>query len=578
MICIILIILSCFSCSFALELKDFFYRADNFEIKLTFKFDNPVTWKEVSPDPYRIALDIEGVANALSFSERPMNIGPLRNIMIRSSEPGIRIWCELSQPAQFEVFDESNGRLLTILLKGPFSNSQSKENMFSFDFRDASVRDVLMALAKSAGVNIVVDDSVEGTISLAFEGLSFDQALGYILKVRGLEQVKLGNNIIIGKKETLEENFDLLTSRRFTLKYTDPDTAASVLSMYISEPNRISKDPATRSLLIRGREEELTKAEEVLKTIDVALETKIFPLNNNLYEGKDQLDRIVQLIKIIVPDENRISLNYTLNENIAMSEEKIRVPVGNPYIVVQGTQEELEAVGELISNIDRKLPQIMIEAKIVEINRNKTKDLGVSWFVGDQEGQISFGEMSLGGTMERQDLVSIRIQALEKKNLGRLVGNPRILTLSGKTAVISVGEKVPYRNIVMDSEGNKSFPIQWLDVGVKMGVTPEVTQDGFIILHVFPKVSTFVEREYVLEGLTFKDPQPSEKSADTTARLRAGETLVIGGLIKSSDMETVTKIPLLGEIPIIGELFTLRKKTHEETELIIFLTPSLVAY
>jgi type II secretory pathway component GspD/PulD (secretin) len=578
LICIILIILSCFSCSFALELKDFFYRADNSEIKLTFKFDNPVTWKEVSPDPYRIALDIEGVANALSFSERPMNIGPLRNIMIRSSEPGIRIWCELSQPAQFEVFDESNGRLLTILLKGPFSNSQSKENMFSFDFRDASVRDVLMALAKSAGVNIVVDDSVEGTISLAFEGLSFDQALGYILKVRGLEQVKLGNNIIIGKKETLEENFDLLTSRRFTLKYTDPDTAASVLSMYISEPNRISKDPATRSLLIRGREEELTKAEEVLKTIDVALETKIFPLNNNLYEGKDQLDRIVQLIKIIVPDENRISLNYTLNENIAMSEEKIRVPVGNPYIVVQGTQEELEAVGELISNIDRKLPQIMIEAKIVEINRNKTKDLGVSWFVGDQEGQISFGEMSLGGTMERQDLVSIRIQALEKKNLGRLVGNPRILTLSGKTAVISVGEKVPYRDIVADSEGNKSFPIKWLDVGVKMGVTPEVTQDGFIILHVFPKVSTFVEREYLLEGLTFKDPQPSEKSADTTARLRAGETLVIGGLIKSSDIETVTKIPLLGDIPIIGELFTLRNKTHEETELIIFLTPSLVAY
>jgi len=578
LICIILIILSCFSCSFALELKDFFYRADNSEIKLTFKFDNPVTWKEVSPDPYRIALDIEGVANALSFSERPMNIGPLRNIMIRSSEPGIRIWCELSQPAQFEVFDESNGRLLTILLKGPFSNSQPKENMFSFDFRDASVRDVLMALAKSAGVNIVVDDSVEGTISLAFEGLSFDQALGYILKVRGLEQVKLGNNIIIGKKETLEENFDLLTSRRFTLKYTDPDTAASVLSMYISEPNRISKDPVTRSLLVRGREEELTKAEEVLKTIDVALETKIFPLNNNLYEGKDQLDRIVQLIKIIVPDENRISLNYTLNENIAMSEEKIRVPVGNPYIVVQGTQEELEAVGELISNIDRKLPQIMIEAKIVEINRNKTKDLGVSWFVGDQEGQISFGEMSLGGTMERQDLVSIRIQALEKKNLGRLVGNPRILTLSGKTAVISVGEKVPYRDIVADSEGNKSFPIKWLDVGVKMGVTPEVTQDGFIILHVFPKVSTFVEREYLLEGLTFKDPQPSEKSADTTARLRAGETLVIGGLIKSSDIETVTKIPLLGDIPIIGELFTLRNKTHEETELIIFLTPSLVAY
>ena len=543
----------------------------------------------MSPDPYHVALDVDGAVNALSFSERPMNIGSLRNIMIRSSEQGIRIWCELSQPIQYEIFDESNGKLLTILLKGPFSGFQPQENLFSFDFRDTDVRDVLMALAKSAGVNIVVDDSVEGKISLAFEGLSFDQALGYILKMRGLEQVKLGNNIIIGKKETLEENFDLLKSRRFTLKYTDPDTAASVLSMYIPEPNRISKDPATRSLLIRGREDELAKAEEVLKTIDVALETRIFPLNNNLYEGKDELDRIVQLVKIIIPDDSnevgnkngksRISLNYTLNENKAMSDENVKIPVGNPYIVVRGTKEELDAVEELISNIDRKLPQIMIEAKIVEINRKKTKDLGVSWFIGDQEGQISFGEMSLGGTMERQDLVSIKIQALEKKNLGRLVGNPRILTLSGKTAVINVGEKIPYRDLEVDKDGNLlPGKLKWLDIGIKMGVTPEITHDGFIILHVYPKVSSYSEREYVVASLAFKDPQPSEKSADTTARLRAGETLVIGGLIKSSDIERITKIPLLSEIPIIGELFTLRNKTHEETELIIFLTPSLVAY
>jgi len=117
---ILLFILFFFSCSHALELKDFFYRVDNLEIKLTFKFDNQITWEEVSPDPYRIGLDIEGAASSLSFSERLMNMGPLRNIIIRSSESGIRIWCELSQTVQYEVLDESNGRLLTILLKGPF--------------------------------------------------------------------------------------------------------------------------------------------------------------------------------------------------------------------------------------------------------------------------------------------------------------------------------------------------------------------------------------------------------------------------------------------------------------------------
>lgn len=532
----------------------------------------------MSPDPYHIMVDINNAVNMLSSPEIPIYKGPLQNIIIKTTEKGIRIRCEVDSPVNYDIYDEANGRMVTILLKGPFKNAVRKPELYSFDFRDADVSDVLMALAKSAGINVVIDDSVTGTISVAFDDLTFEQALGYILKIRGLEQYKMGNNIIIADKGIMEKRFDMLKTQRFPLKYVDPDTAISAISMFITEPNRISKDPATRSLLVRGREEELAKVADVLKTIDVALETRIFPLSNNLYDSEDQLNRIIQLIKIIIPDEKRISLNYNLNENKTMMNEGVQEPIGNPYIVVQGTKEELKSVTDLIANIDRKLPQIMIEAKIVEINRKKTKDLGVSWFVGGQEGQISFGEISLGGTMERQDLVTMKIQALEKKNLGRLVGNPRILTLSGKTAVISVGERVPYRNIVTDKDGNKTYPIQWLDVGVKMSVTPELTQDGFIILHVYPKVSSFVEREYVLEGLTFKDPQPSEKSADTTARLRNGETLVIGGLIKSSDIESVIKIPLLSDIPIIGQLFTLRNKINEETELIIFVTPHLVAY
>ena len=95
-----------------------------------------------------------------------------------------------------------------------------------------------------------------------------------------------------------------------------------------------------------------------------------------------------------------------------------------------------------------------------------------------------------------------------------------------------------------------------------MGVTPEVTQDGFIILHVFPKVSTFVEREYVLEGLTFKDLNPV-KSLPIPQPDYERRNLVIGGLIKSSDIETVTKIPLLGDIPIIGELYYGLKPTKK---------------
>ncbi len=105
----------------------------------------------------------------------------------------------------FEALEEDRGlSTVSLILKGPFAPKSKGENLYSFDFYDTEVRDAILALAKVAGVNIVVDDSVEGRISASFENLTFEQALGYILTMRGLSQVRLGNNIIVGEKRKLE--------------------------------------------------------------------------------------------------------------------------------------------------------------------------------------------------------------------------------------------------------------------------------------------------------------------------------------------------------------------------------------
>lgn len=489
-----------------------------------------------------------------------MHIGPVKNIIFREVEGNLRIWIELKNPASYEAYDEAGGRLVSVLFKGPFVPSGAEER-FSFDFRDADIRDVLLALAKAKGVNIVVDDSVQGTVTLSFENLTFEQALGYILTMRGLGQVRLENNIIVAEKSKLEENFGLLKMQRFPLKSIDPEKAKEIVSLVVP-PERIVADTRSRALVVRGREEEFQKIEEVLKKIDTTLEIKTFYLSNNIYEDEAQLQKIRELLKIIIPEEERVNYDFT-----------------QKAFVVRGTKEEIEAVGQLISNLDRKLPQIMVDAKLVEINREKIKDLGVSWTVGGKEGEITFGELSLGGTMERRDLVEMTIRALEKKNLARLVGNPRILTLSGKKATIHVGDSIPYRNLETDREG-RLIPgrLQFLEVGITLEVTPVLTQEGMVVVHAKPEVSTYTEREYALAGLTFEDPQKSVKNADTTARLRPGETLVIGGLIRSEDIERITRIPILSELPLVGDLFVLRNRTHKETELIVFLTPYVVEY
>ncbi len=557
--CVLFFLLCGVTPAFALSLTHFYHRADQEEIKLTFKFDGSVQWRDVSPDPYRIAIDVEGAVNALDYPERPMNIGPLNTVIFRQQDGYLRIFMELRERVDYVVFDEAGGQLLSVVIEGPFAAVQPREPLFSFDFRNTEVRDVLLALAKAAGVNVVLDDSVTGNITLSFEDLTFDQALGYILQVRGLGMVKLANNIIIGEREQLERNFGLLESKRFPLRYIEPEVAKQALSLFLPS-ERISTDHTTRSVYVRGRRDELEQASAVLADIDVALETRIFPLDNNLYREPEQLERITELVRLIIPEEDRVRYDFF-----------------QKTIIARGTEEELDAVGELIAGVDRRLPQIMVDAKLVEINREKTKDLGVSWFVGGREGEITFGELSLGGLMERQDTIEMKITALERDNLARLVGNPRILTLSGKPARISVGDEVPYRQPIITDEGTV-YELRFIEVGVSLDVTPSLTPEGQILVHAVPNVSTFTEREYVLGGLTYKDPQTSTKTADTTARLSSGQTLVIGGLIRSEDIENISRIPILSEIPFLGELFILRSRTHRETELIIFLTPYLVEF
>lgn len=545
----------------AQELRDLFWKVDGEIIKLTFKFTEGTSWVESSPDPYHIVVDIEGATNGLGYNQRPMEIGPLRNIMFIEKDDALRLWVELREKVDYEIYDEVGGCLVSMIFHLP--PGRGEEKLFSFDFRDAEVKDALLALAKVAGVNMVVDDSVTGTISVSFENLTFDQALGYIITMRGLGQIKLGNNIVVAKRNILEENFGLLETRRFELKYIDLDKAKETLGLVVQGEGRIITDQSSRAIIVKGRQEELNQVEEMLKEIDCPLEVKTFYLSNNLYREEGDLENIKNLLKIVVPEEERLGFD-----------------AGQKAIVVKGTPEEIEAASRLLNNLDRKRPQIMVDVKLVEIDRQKVKDLGFTWEVGGVTGAIAFGELSLGGTMERQDLVEVTLNALTRENKAHLVGNPRILTLSGEKATITVGDRVPYRNIQGVDEAGHVIPggVEFLDVGVKLEVTPLLTEDQMILVEVKPEVSSSSEREYYLAGQRYTDPQVKTRLAETTARLKSGETLVIGGLIRSEDIENITRIPILGEIPLIGELFVLHNKTHEETELIIFITPHIIEY
>jgi len=228
----------------------------------------------------------------------------------------------------------------------------------------------------------------------------------------------------------------------------------------------------------------------------------------------------------------------------------------------------------MIEGLDKRAPQIMIESKIVEIALDKEKDLGISWSAGTDtsgnrvEGQITFGEITLGGSFERRGLFQARLDALVREGETNILSNPKILTLDGKEAIILSGSKIPIRE--RTEEGIET--IRYLDVGLNMTITPRLSMDDYITMDCDIKV------ESLGSELIMGYPVINSRQEQAIIRSPLGITNVIGGLITSEEIETIRKIPILSEIPVIGELFKFTNRTKKRTEIIILITAHKIEY
>jgi type II secretory pathway component GspD/PulD (secretin) len=160
------------------------------------------------------------------------------------------------------------------------------------------------------------------------------------------------------------------------------------------------------------------------------------------------------------------------------------------------------------------------------------------------------------------------LSALAQKGLSKLLSNPKVTTVNNKEAKILVGQRIPYTTTTVTNTGSTQMT-QFLDVGVKLTVTPTINADRKITLVVHPEVSLFVRADAA-------GPVVGTREANTTVIVNDAETVVIGGLITEQDIKQGTQVPLLGDIPIIGHLFKRQFDTKSRTELLVFLTPQIV--
>lgn len=335
--------------------------------------------------------------------------------------------------------------------------------------------------------------------------------------------------------------------------------------------------------------------------------------------------KIVNLIQIERPIDEvsaaTIEAAEAIRQGLNNSGLTVRALPGNVVLIEGkvGTQSELDAINLLISGwskegaaakgtpggaeeqvsivnavaIDSSVArQIMVRAQVVDINKAALKDFGVDWgwletteqggvtyreqpwLIG--QSKFGFNEIFGGGELLRFNPIAARVRALEQQNKAKVLSEPNLLVLDGREATILVGGEIPIPVVQSVTAGAAaSVNVEYKEFGVRLKILPNITSNDTMQLKVMPEVSA-LDFTNAVEFSGFRIPALRTRRAETTVNVRDGQSLIIGGLLSNDISKNIRKIPVLGDIPILGELFKSTSFSKGESELVIIVTPQIV--
>ncbi|MBI4845430.1 MAG: type II secretion system protein GspD [Candidatus Omnitrophica bacterium] len=433
----------------------------------------------------------------------------------------------------------------------------------NLDVKNMSILDVLRLLSEQGQVNIVASRNVQGRVTAKLDDVSVEQALNAILETNNfMYKHERGIIKVFTQQDILQqEQTEKLISRIFFLKNIKAGDLRQVLNSIKSPRGRIEINSMSNQIIVTDTVDVLNEIEESIVVLDRKLVTKVYNLN---YAESKELQ--TKLLEIIPKQEGEIFIDERTNS-----------------LVVRAIPEVIEKTDMLISNWDKRSQQVLIEARIIEVSLDKTKGLGINWEYLSTAGEnaVRIGanlpaSISSGGTLKvgtlDEDQYEATIQALENMTDTNILSNPRIVVVDNKEANILVGSSEPYLVTYIDKETNtQTEETKFIDVGVKLNVTPKISKDDYITLKIHPEVSSARRVAEVNNSLAVDTTQ-----ADTTVVVKNGKTIVLGGLIKDSESKIQTKVPFLGDIPLLGLIFRSSAKTKTKKEIVVFITPHII--
>jgi len=446
---------------------------------------------------------------------------------------------DIQTSGDFAMVSRLDGKQLVIEAQevSPEDTSQESESAYSgerltLNFQDIDVRAVLSLIAETAGLNLVARDSVQGRVTLNLNRVPWDQALELILKSHGLDSRQQGNVMVVApagelaqqERQELEtrellETLAPLESKRVKIKYAEADTLAQ---------------------LMRG-------------------------------DGTGGYGMLT--------DRGQVAVDARTNT-----------------LLLRDTPERLKAIMETIADLDVPVEQVQIEGRIVIASQMATRELGVNWGVSGSGSRFDLGGASDGtpingngglavdlgagsrgaggsttfsfGYLSGDILLDLELNAMESEGKSYTISQPRIITANQTEAYIKQGQERAYR----EAAASGASAVEFKEAVLSMTVKPRITPNGRILMDVTITNDSFGETDGPNQ-----EPPINMSELKSKVLVKDGQTVVLGGILQSEDIETLAKTPFLGDIPVLGKLFQYSQTNNDKLELLVFITPKILS-
>lgn len=398
------------------------------------------------------------------------------------------------------------------------SDPLARTTPITLELRDVDIRDVFRMLAEITKMNIIADPSMPSAyVTVSLKNVPLNEAFGYLMRMYDLGYAIMGKTIVVGKKSNLGKTLGKEKTRSFRVAYAEPAKAAALLQGLAGVEN-VVVDERQRILYVTATEEKLLDAQRVLQRVDAP--------------GKQVL---IQARIVEVSETGQKSL-----ENL------IEAVYDNWWF---GAGANGTVFGYAYNNDSSKYDPVSDKEK-------RSQQL-----TGVNLSDIAEGSLRM---------LDFGLEAIVENNKGKVIAKPSVIALDGKTATIKLIDKYLYES-GLDDAGNPT--IEEEEVGPTLEFTPLVGRDNCLTLQLSIETGEVINKKAAEGG---DKPQTSRRSVETELVVRNGEPFVVGGLFKESNSVKSTKTPVLGDIPLLGELFKSKSRTSENTEVVMVVVPYIL--